>query len=245
MATDTRTERQNYQTIASRIVQLIAETGLQPGDRLPTERELVSTLGASRHTISQAVKALEVSGVLQPRQGSGIYVTRTSPPAATGIIDVTVRGDPHQVEQLCEFRTTLEMQTARLAAERINPRQLRAIEEAALGTQTHVENHEARARADAAFHMGIAEATGNEYLISAVSTVVRVNFWAGDSVMGSDGGAPGSPYIAAEQHLKIFQAIRDGNPDAAALGMQEHIQTTLKSYLLEVRRRMNSNLFTP
>ena len=56
-----------------------------------------------------------------------------------------------------------------------------------------VENHEARARADAAFHMGIAEATGNEYLDLGCLTVVRVNFWAGDSVMGSDGGAPGSP----------------------------------------------------
>lgn len=245
MATDTRLERQSYQTIASRIVQLIAETGLKPGDRLPTERELVRALGASRHMISQAVKALEVSGVLQPRQGSGIYVTRTSPPTATGIIDITVRGDPRQVEQLCEFRMTLEMQTARLAAERVTPRQLRAIEEAALGTQTHAENHEARGKADRAFHMGIAEATGNEYLISAVSTVVRVNFWAGDSVMGKDGGAPGNPFIAAEQHLKIFQAIRDGNPDAAALEMQEHIQTTLKNYLLEVRRRMNRDLPIP
>ncbi len=245
MALDTRSERQSYQTIASRIVQLITETGLKPGDRLPTERELVRALGVSRHTISQAVKALEVSGVLQPRQGSGIYVTRISPPTTTGIIDITVRGDPRQVEQLCEFRLTLEMQTARLAAERVTPRQLRAIEEAALATQTNAENHEARASADRAFHLDIAEATGNEYLLSAVSTVVRVNFWAGDSVMGKDGGAPGSPFIAAEQHLKIFQAIRDGNSEAAALGMQEHIQTTLKNYLLEVRRRMNSDLPIP
>ena len=63
--------------------------------------------------------------------------------------------------------------------------------------------------------------------------------------MGNDGGAPGNPYIAAEQHLKIFHAIRDGDPDAAALGMQEHIQTSLKNYLLEVRRRMNSDLPIP
>src|ERR1051326_569364 len=152
MATETRLERQSYQAVASRIVQLIAETGLKPGDRLSTERELVSTLGTSRHTISQAVKALEGSGALQPRQGGGIDVTRSSPPAATGIIDVTVRGDPRQVEPLCEFRMTLEMQTARLAAERITPRQLRVIEEAALATQTNAANHEARSKADTVFH---------------------------------------------------------------------------------------------
>ncbi len=238
MAPETRSERQSYQTIVSRILQLIAETGLKPGDRLPTERELVRELGVSRHMISQAVKVLAVSGVLHPRQGSGIYVTRTSPPTATGIIDVTVRGDPRQVEQLCEFRMTLEMQTARLAAERATPRQLRLIEEAALETQTNAENHEARSHADSVFHTGIAKATGNEYLIAAVSTVLRLNFWAGDSAMGKDGGAPGDPYIAAAQHLQIAQAIRDGDAGAAAVGMQDHIQTTLKNYLLEVRRRM-------
>src|SRR5579864_8853773 len=107
-------ERQNYQQVASRIVQLIAQSGLKHGDRLPTERELGRELGVSRHTVSQAVKVLAVSGVLHPRQGSGIYVTRTSPPTASGIIDVTVRGDPQQVRQLCEFRMTLEIQTARL-----------------------------------------------------------------------------------------------------------------------------------
>lgn len=245
MTLDSRAERQSYQDVASRIMQLIADTGLKPGDRLPTERELVSALGVSRHKISQAVKALEVSGVLHPQQGSGVYVTSTSPPTATGIIDVTVRGNPRQVEQLCEFRMTLEMQTARLAAERTTPRQLRVIEEAALGAQSNAENHEAWTRADTDFHMGIAQATGNEYLISAVSTVIRLQFWAGDRVMGNDGGTPGNPFISAEQHLKIFQAIRDGNPDAAALCMQEHIQTFLKNYLLEVSRRMNSDLLIP
>ncbi len=174
MALDTRDESQSYQAIASRIMQLIAETGLKPGDRLPTERELGRELGVSRHTVSQAVKVLAVSGVLRSRQGSGIYVTRTSPPTASGFIDVTVRGDPQQVQQLCEFRMTLEMQTARLAAERITPRLLRRIEDAAFATKDSAERQEASqfSEADTEFHLGIAEATGNEYLASAVAAVI-------------------------------------------------------------------------
>ena len=166
MALETRDEVQGYQAAAARIMELIVQTGLKPGDRLPTERELGRELGVSRHTVSQAVKVLAVSGVLRSRQGSGIYVTRTSPPTASGIIDVTVRGDPQQVQQLCEFRMTLEMQTARLAAERITPRLLRRIEDAALATKESAELQEANqfSEADIAFHLGIAEATGNSYL---------------------------------------------------------------------------------
>jgi GntR family transcriptional regulator, transcriptional repressor for pyruvate dehydrogenase complex len=247
MALDTRDESQNYQAIASRIMQLIAEGGMKPGDRLPTERELGRELGVTRHTVSQAVKVLAVSGVLRSRQGSGIYVTRTSPPTASGIIDVTVRGDPQQVQQLCEFRMTLEMQTARLAAERITPRLLRRIEDAALATKESAERQEANqfSEADTTFHLGIAEATGNEYLASAVAAVIPVHFWAGDTAMGAEGGKPGSPITAAAQHLEIFQRIRDGDPEAAARAMQQHIETSWESYQLEVRRRMMHNLPTP
>lgn len=244
MALDTRDETQTYQTVASRIMQLIAEANLKPGDRLPTERELGRELGVSRHTVSQAVKVLAVSGVLRSRQGSGIYVARTSPPTASGFIDVTVRGDPQQVQQLCEFRMTLEMQTARLAAERITPRLLRRIEEVALATHTSAERQEARqfTEADREFHLGIAEATGNSYLTSAVAAVLPLQFWAADTLMGIDGGKPGSPITAAAQHFAIFQCIRDGDAEAAALTMQQHIQTFWESYQLEVRRRMSSDL---
>jgi GntR family transcriptional repressor for pyruvate dehydrogenase complex len=244
MALDTRDEPQGYQTVASRIVQLIAEAGLKPGDRLPTERELGRDLGVSRHTVSQAVKVLAASGVLRSRQGSGIYVTRTSPPTVSGLIDVTLRGDPQQVQQLCEFRMTLEMQTARLAAERITPRLLRRIEDAALATQSSAERQDARqfTEADTAFHLGIAEATGNEYLLSAVAAVVRLQFWTVNTALGNDGHTPGSPITAAAQHLAIFQRIRNGEGDAAAMVMQQHIQTVLESYQLEVRRRMSTDL---
>jgi GntR family transcriptional regulator, transcriptional repressor for pyruvate dehydrogenase complex len=245
MAVETPDERQTSQAVASHIMQLIAGTSLRPGDRLPTERELALQLGVSRHTVSQAVKILAVSGVVRTRQGSGIYVTQTTPVMASGFIDLTVRGDPRQVQQLCEFRTTLEMQTARLAADRITPRLLRQIEDAAQTTQASAERQDVRqfTEADTIFHVGIAEATGNEYLLAAVSTVVRVQFWAVNTEMGIEGGIAGSPVDAAKQHLAIARAIRDGDPDAAAREMQRHIQTTLESYELEVRRRMSDGRF--
>lgn len=61
--------------------------------------------------------------------------------------------------------------------------------------------------------------------------------------MGDDGGTPGSPVASARQHLAIAQALRTGDPDAAARAMQQHIQTSLESYRLEVRHRMNDGSF--
>jgi DNA-binding FadR family transcriptional regulator len=247
MTVETPDERQTYQTVAASIMQLITDTGLKPGDRLPTERQLGLKLGVSRHRVSQAVKILAVSGVVRTRQGSGIFVTQATPVMASGFIDLTVRGDPRQVQQLCEFRTTLEMQTARLAADRITPRLLRQIEDTAQTTLSSAESQDVRqfTEADTAFHIGIAEATRNEYLLAAVSTVVRVQFWAVNTEMGIEGGVgtPGSLVEAAKQHLEIARAIRDGDPDAAARAMQRHIQTTLESYELEVRRRMSDGHF--
>lgn len=244
MTLQERDERQTYETVASRIVQLIAETGLKPGDRLPTERELSHELGVSRHTVSQAVKVLAVSGVLRTRQGSGIYVTQTSAPASSAFVDVTLRGDPQKVQQLSEFRMTLEMQAARLAAERITPRGLRQIEDAAQATQASAEAQDPVhfTEADTRLHLGIAEATANDYLFSAVSAVNRAHIWTTSVGMGAEGGIPGSLTLAAEQHLAIVQAIRDGNPDAAAANMQEHIQMALENYQQVVRRRMSADL---
>lgn len=243
MTLQERDERQTYETVASRIVQLITETGLKPGERLPTERELSHKLGVSRHTVSQAIKVLAVSGVLRPRQGSGIYVTQTSAPTTAAFIDVTLRGDPQKVQQFSEFRMTLEIQTARLAAERITPRGLRQIEDAALATRTGAETQDPAlfTEADVRFHLGIAEATANEYLLSAVSAVIRLHIWTTDIAMAPEGGIPGSLAQAADQHLAIVQAIRDGNPEAAAACMQIHIQAALESYQQEVRRRMSNN----
>ncbi len=243
MTLQERDERQTYEIVASRIVQLIAETGLKPGERLPTERELSHKLGVSRHTVSQAVKVLTVSGVLRPRQGSGIYVTQTSAPPTAPFIDLTLYGYPQKVQQLSEFRMTLEMQTARLAAERITPRGLRHIEDAALATRTGAQAQDPVlfTEADTRLHLGIAEATANEYLLSAVSAVNRLHIWTTAIAMGAEGGTPGSPSLAAEQHLAIVQAIREGNPEEAAARMQIHIQTYLESYQQEVRRRMSNN----
>src|ERR1044071_5056273 len=74
-----------YEQVAEQITAWIADNGLQPGDRIPPERELAQRLGVSRATLSQALVALEVIGVVAVRHGDGTVLKR--PPPAARIVD--------------------------------------------------------------------------------------------------------------------------------------------------------------
>ncbi len=229
--------RPGYETIATKIAELISTAGLRPGDRLPTERALGEQLGVSRTVVREAVKILTASGMVRARQGSGLYVADRPRPFEIAAIDLSMPVDPEHMLGLFEFRRTLEMQTARLAAERITPRELRRLEEI-------VDAHRRAAEAgqddwlsapDVEFHNGIAAAARNPFFVSSVATVHRLQGRAIELLIAT---VPGSLLVAAEQHRAIFDAIHAGRPDAAATAMETHVQTVMTSYQQEMRRRM-------
>ena len=229
--------RPGYEKAAEKIVEFITASGFKAGDRLPTERALSQQLGVSRTVVREAVKMLAALGIVRTHQGSGLYVKSEPHPFATAAIDVSLSVDPADVLSLFEFRRTLEVQTARLAAERITPRELRMVQESIeLNKQSAESNQKEQFyQSDVAFHQCIAEATRNPFLASAVATVVRLQHWATTIAIG---GPPGSLRVAADQHVAILAAIRDGQPDKAAQAMQTHLDTVMASYQQELRRRL-------
>src|SRR5947209_6417913 len=120
--------RPGYEKAAEKIVEFITTSGLKVGDRLPTERVLSQQLGVSRTVVREAVKMLAALGIVRTHQGSGLYVKSEPHPFASAVIDVSMSVDPKDVLSLFEFRCTLEVQTARLAAERITPKELRMLQ---------------------------------------------------------------------------------------------------------------------
>src|SRR5262249_51534708 len=122
--------RPAYETVATKIVALIASSGLQAGNRLPTEQELGERLGVSRTVVREAVKVLVATGQVYTRKGSGLYVAARQSPFTAVALDPLVPVDPEHVISLYEFRLTLEVTTARLAAERSTPREVRILREA-------------------------------------------------------------------------------------------------------------------
>ncbi len=233
-----------YELTATKILDLITSTNLKPGDRLPTERALGESLGVSRTVVREAVKLLSATGVVRAQQGSGLYVSSEPHPLMRSTIDIAKSVDPKDTQSFFEFRSTIEQQTARLAAERITPRELRALQE-----QVELNCHSAKANqietvfheSDTAIHIGIAEATRNPFLVAEVIKIHRLQYWITQIVTG---GPPGSLLKAAEQHNVLVAAISKGQPDDAAHAMQVHIETVLESYQQEVRRRLRGDVMS-
>ena len=129
--------RPRYELVAEQILQLISELALQPGDRMPTEKDLAARLGTSRTVAREAVKILSATGRVSAQKGRGLYVADgESMLGARQWGGFFVPTNLDHIFMLFEFRRIQEMQASRLAARRASPSELRVIE-AAVQTCRH------------------------------------------------------------------------------------------------------------
>src|SRR5215207_9902345 len=117
-----------YEQIVRQIQEAIRDNALTEGDRLPTERELAETFGVSRSVVREAIKVLSAQGLVESRQGSGLFVRNRPIESVSRAIVLSVSPDLMSVERLFEFRKLLEVDAARLAATRATPEQIAALE---------------------------------------------------------------------------------------------------------------------
>ncbi len=103
-----------YEQIVRQIQSAIRDDGLSEGDRLPTERELAETFGVSRSVVREAIKVLSAQGLVESRQGSGLFVRNRPIESVSRAIVLSVSPDLMSVERLFEFRKLLEVDAARL-----------------------------------------------------------------------------------------------------------------------------------
>jgi DNA-binding FadR family transcriptional regulator len=230
--------RPGYEVVAEQIVQLIAELEMSPGDRMPTEKELAARLGSSRTVVREAVKILSAAGRVSAQKGRGLYVAD-----GEGVLGATRFGgffiptNLDHIFMLFEFRRIQEIAASRLAATQASPAELRVIE-AAVQTCRHGHQTDDEAQFEAgddAFHLGVAAASHNSFLVAAVREARRLQRQA--SVIGIR-GVGGHAAEAVEEHDAIYRAIRDGQPEAAAAATVVHLDNTLKDYRREIQRRV-------
>jgi GntR family transcriptional regulator, transcriptional repressor for pyruvate dehydrogenase complex len=230
--------RPGYEVVAEQILELIAELALSPGDRLPTENDLAARLGTSRTMVREAVKILSATGRVSAQKGRGLYVADgESMLGATRFGGFFVPTNLDHIFMLFEFRRVQEAEASRLAATRASPSELRVIETA---VQTCRHGHQEGDTAefevgDDEFHLGVAAASHNFFLVAAVHEARRLQRQA--SVIGIR-GVGGHAAEAVEEHDAIYRAIRDGKPDAAAAATLIHLDNTLKDYRREIQRRV-------
>ncbi len=104
--------------VANRLVRLLANGALKPGDKLPPERELAHQLHVGRTTVREALKLLTLSGLLAARRGDGTYVNHEFTNFISRQIEWPVLLSAQELDMIVEVREALELKAARLAAER-------------------------------------------------------------------------------------------------------------------------------
>ena len=228
--------RPGYEIAAERILEMIVEQELKPGDRLPTEQELADSLGLSRSVTREAVKVLAAIGRVSAQRGRGLYVGKGNSTQQGSLLSghQFMPGRIEQVEQLLEFRLVQEVYAAGEAARKATPPDLNrldaAINDCAKALDTDDRN--LWQDADTRFHLGIAKASGNDFIWSALESVRQLQQQV--VLLALHGGSGGSLHAAQEEHLEILAAIRSGDPETASAAAQSHLRHTIDGYRDEI-----------
>ncbi|MGS2648650.1 FadR/GntR family transcriptional regulator [Streptosporangium sp. G12] len=233
--------RPGYEVAAEQVLELISRLRLRPGDRMPTENELARQLGTSRTVVREAVKILSALGRVRAQKGRGLYVADDEGMLGTGRwASFFLPTDLDHVYMLFEFRRAQEMETSRLAARRATPAELGDIEKSAEVCRYgfDIGREDLFIEGDDAFHTAIATASHNMFLQIAVREARRLQ--AQSNLIGLRGSVGGHAAKAVEEHDAIYQAIRAGDPEAAAQAAATHIDNTLDDYRREIQQRIFS-----
>lgn len=216
--------------IVTRIEELLAESEIEPGGRLPGERELARLLGVSRPALREAVKVLEARGLLVVRHGQGMFVTLTAPEA----VAARVASLELSLRELFDMRLVLEVPAAAWAAETATAQDLAALAEAlAAEERARVEPiaFDRLKQLDAAFHLCIVEAAKNRFLRQTLG-VLQEMLAAG---METTLKIPGRVAVAGADHRRIFEAIVARDADAARAAIRDHIAGASEAAMARVR----------
>ena len=215
--------RRLYLQIADQIRGLIDSGEVARGARLPAERDLAKQLKVSRPSLREALIALEIEGLLDVRVGSGIYVTQ---PGAH--LNGSELADAHGPFEVIRARRLIEGECAALAASNATPAQLRAIKESHARMVEETRRNPNPLEADRAFHVRLAEASGNSALVLMVQTL-----WAqrvGPLYRALEKKIE-HPAMAAEtlrEHQAIVNAIAKRDAAAARAAARRHMDMTKK-----------------
>ena len=218
-------------TVASELEKRILEGSLKPGDVLPSERDLALELGVSRPSLREAILKLVSKGLLTTRHGCGTTVTDRLEAHFADPWQDMLKGHPMVHRDLLEFRQMLEGQAAYLAAERALDVDILRLDAVYAALETAYDSNDMRAciDADVAFHQAVAEAAHNVLIGHLSASLMRVIHGHISSNLSHLYAQPPRWEQLKAQHYAIWQAVRNHQPEAAALAARNHIELVRQS----------------
>ena len=218
--------------VAHRVLDLVKSGALKPGDQLPPERELATSLQVSRPSVREAIRGLTILGVVRTQQGGGAYISNLGADDLLEPIQFFISLEERNIRELYDARTLIESEVARRAAEKITDDQIARLEEV-LATQKATLNHPIRFRlSDSEFHQVIWESCANAFLnrIGKSLNVLGLDFRRAASEM------PGVLSQSYEDHRAILKALKARDPDAASSASAAHMRNVYETTIAARQR---------
>jgi GntR family transcriptional regulator, transcriptional repressor for pyruvate dehydrogenase complex len=232
-ATDIRNERRPKlsEHVVSALRAQVLGGEFSAGQKLPTESRLTETFGVSRTVIREAMATLAADGLVESRQGAGVFV-RERPSLAFGSIGQEIGNKISQALNVLEVRMGIEIESAGLAAQRRNNAQEAEIQEAFFEFERLLALNQATGKTDFAFHRAIAAATNNPFYVEVLDALGARTIpcditspWGTESVLTRE-----YQVGLQREHLVILNAIQNADPQAARDGMRAHLVASQERY---------------
>lgn len=208
--------------VAEKLAAEIRRGGLAPGDKLPTEARLALQFGVSRTVVREAVSRLKSLGLVDSRQGSGVFVTANATFAPLQF-EARQAASQEAVVQMVEVRRALEAEVAALAAQRRTAADMKQIRVAVKALDDAVQKGGNGVREDVQFHRAIAEAARNPFLLQTLEYLGQFLHGATQVTRANEARRLDFAQQVRSEHAAIVQALQAGDAEAARQAAAGHM----------------------
>ena len=213
--------RRLHEDIVQQFHSLIRQGRLKHGDRLPAERNLAEQFKVSRSSVREAIRSLELQGLVISKRGSGTFINTDNLDSVLALIAANLNANSDNLPDVFEMRHLLEPPIAALAAERATTEDVQQLREILEQQRRQIEAGETGVESDTAFHFALASATHNSALIKVVSAVEDIlQLSRGRSLQ-----EPGRPQRSLASHWEILETIESRDSQNAQRAMEHHLST--------------------
>lgn len=212
--------RKVYQQVVDQIQNMIIDGSVRGGERLPPERRMAERLQVSRNSVREAMRALEILGIVECRHGGGNYI-RKNVDSLFEPLSILFRVNNGSFTDLLEFRRMLEAEAAALAAIRASDEQIKQLQLSAVGLSGQIDESEL-VSLDKRFHFMIAEYSGNFLFVALYNAISRIFESCIKDARQAILDKTHNRERLASQHLNICKAIAGRDPRSAAEAVNEH-----------------------
>ncbi|MGB0036517.1 MAG: FadR/GntR family transcriptional regulator [Candidatus Acidiferrales bacterium] len=219
-----------YEKISEQIQRLIRDGLLKPGDKLPPERELAEMFQVSRSSLRDAIRSLELIGLVEPRQGEGTVVRDITADSLVNPLAGMLRHKRELVSELLDLRRMIEPPLAGRAALNATSAEINELEDILRRQKEKVDAGELAIEEDSEFHYAIAKAARN----SVVMKVLDVNMDLLRESRERSLQVKGRLLKSFAGHRRILSAIRRGDASATETAMRRHIKEIERIVLKEI-----------